>query len=43
MQPTTSEILSIIETYEGLLRQEWRADLLAKWTEWKAVLAKGGR
>ncbi len=38
---TKSEVLSIIEAYEGLIRQNWN-DLAAraKWTEWKMVLCR---
>lgn len=45
MQTTTAEILAIVGTYEGMLRAKWDPAILAKRTEWLAVLAsrKGGR
>lgn len=37
---TKSEILAIIETYEGLLRQDWNNQVAKDaWTAWKARLA----
>lgn len=39
-QPTKQEVLSIIDTYEGMLRQAWTQETLARWTEWKAVLCR---
>lgn len=39
-QPTKSEILAIIETYEGMLRQDWNNQAAKEaWTAWKARLA----
>lgn len=40
-KPTKNEVLAIIETYEGLIRQGNKA-AFAKWTEWKAVLVSMG-
>ena len=38
MPNNKAECLAIIEAYEGMLRQEWRRDLVESWTYWKAVL-----
>lgn len=37
---TKSEILAIIDTYEGMLRLNWSAELLAQRTIWLARLAE---
>lgn len=37
--PSRSEILAIIETYEGLLSQDWNNQSAKEsWTAWKARL-----
>jgi hypothetical protein len=41
---TKSEVLAIIETYEGLILQDFsNMALRAAWTEWKDVLARLGQ
>lgn len=37
---TRTEVLAIIDTYEGMLRIRWCERLLAERTKWCAVLAK---
>lgn len=39
-KPTRSEVLAIIDTYEGMLRLNWCPKLLAERTKWCAVLAR---
>jgi hypothetical protein len=46
MNPTRNELLEILSTYEGMIRQGWEqgrdvSSLLARWTELKAKLAGG--
>ncbi len=38
-QYTKSEVLAIIETYEGLAKQGSK-DALERWTHWKIVLCR---
>lgn len=37
---TRTEILSVIDTIEGMLRIKWDANLLAERTKWIAVLCR---
>lgn len=37
---TVAEVVAIIDTYEGMIRQGGGAEVFAEWTKWKAALCR---